>query len=763
MSDQIDAKKAKRRKWYIFYSIVFWVIALGLISAPYGIFYLTAQGFFGELPTFEELENPRSSIASEVYSSDNYLLGKYYSKNRTPIDYNEISPNVVNALVATEDIRFYEHSGIDWLALPRIVIKNVFAGDRNAGGGSTITQQLAKNLFHESPGNILGRIKQKLKEWVISVQLERSYTKTEILQMYLNTVPFSGHSFGIKAAAKTFFNKLPSELKVEEAAVWVGMLKANTRYNPLRNSEKSKHRRNVVLNQMVKYNYLEEEVYDSIKTEHIVLDYQVEDHNIGLATYFREMLRDYLKEWCRNHKKENGEPYNLYRDGLKIYTTLDSRMQRYAEDAVKEHLTVLQKQFFKHWEGRSNAPFWRLTDEEIDDILRKGMVNSERYRLLRLRKVPRDSIELIFDTPTEMKVFSWKGEIDTVMTPMDSVRYAKFFLQTGFMSMEPKSGHIKAWVGGINHRHFKYDHVMKGKRQVGSTFKPFVYTVAIDNGYSPCTPIPNMPITFIDDLGNKWTPENADDEFDGQILPMNFGLANSINVMTAQVLKNYTGGAHSVVELAQRMGITSHMDPYPSICLGTFDISVYEMVGAYSTFANKGIWTEPQFLLRIEDKSGNIIEQFHPKTREAMSEQTAYLMTQALRGVVDGVYNKYTDKRTGTGVRVRFRYQIKGEIGGKTGTTQNNSDGWFVGFTPELVSGVWTGCEDRSAHFRSTYLGQGANMALPIWALYMKKVYADSTLPYSPEARFEPPSEPITLQVDCGKYEKSDLDKLYPY
>ena len=717
-----------------------------------------SKGLLGALPSFEELENPKNFIATEVYASDGYLLGKYYSKNRSPVSADEISPNLINALIATEDVRYHKHPGIDFKSLARVILKPLLTFS-SGGGGSTITQQLAKNLFHSKPRTSFGRVKQKFKEWFIAVKLEKSYTKKEIITMYFNTVAFSGNAYGIKSAARTFYGQHPSQLKIEDAATLVGMLKATTYYNPHRNPENALKRRNTVLNQMYKYAYLNKARYDSIKSLPLATTYKVEDHNRGLATYFREKLRKDLKQWCRTHTKADGTPYNLYKDGLKIFTTIDSRMQKHAEDAVAEHIGALQSDFDKHWKGHKSAPFdSRLTKKEVDRIISNGMKQSERYRRMRYdHKISKDSILINFNTPVKMKLFSWDKEIDTVLSPIDSVRYAKSFLRAGFMSMEVGTGQIKAWVGGINHHHFKYDHVYKGKRQVGSTFKPFVYTVAIDNGESPCLEVPDQPYTFSEGLEEPWTPKNSDGAYTREMLSLKFGLAGSINSITAYVMKKY--GPQSVVNMARKLGIKNEIKPYPSICLGTFDLSVFEMVGAYGTFANKGIWVEPKFISRIEDKLGNLIEEFIPNRTEAISEQTAIGMVKLMQGVVDGVRNenlihpKTGEKgvTTGTGRRLRFKYKIEGEICGKTGTTQNNSDGWFMGFTPELVNGVWVGCEDRSAHFRSTSLGQGANMALPVWALYMQKVYADSSLNYSDKSIFKLPEQELTIDLDCKK------------
>ncbi len=757
------------KKGRIILLIVIWLVFIGGISSFSLLMYGVSKGLLGELPSFEELENPKSFIATEVFASDGYLLGKYYSKNRTPVPYEDISPYLINALIATEDARFNTHSGIDFRSMGRVILKPLLTFS-TGGGGSTISQQLAKNLFHTRPRTTFGRIKQKFKEWFIAVKLERSYTKNEILTMYFNTVEFTGNAFGIKSASRTFYGKHPAQLNIEEAAVLVGMLKATTLYNPYRNPKNSLNRRNTVLSQMHKYAYLNKAELDSIKALPLMTNYQIEDHNKGLATYFREKIRGDLKYWCKTNFKADGTPYNLYRDGLKIYTTIDSRMQRYAEEAVKEHMTALQFDFDEHWKGHKNAPFDKeLSKKDIDRIISNGMKQSERYRRLRYdRKFSKDTINQIFNTSTDMKVFTWKGIVDTTMTPLDSVKYAKNFLRCGFLSMEVGTGHIKAWVGGINHTHFKYDHVYKGKRQVGSTFKPFVYTVAIDNGESPCLEVPDQPYTFTKGLEEAWTPKNSDGYYTGELLSLKYGLAGSINSITAYVMQKY--GPKAVVNMAKKLGITSDIKAYPSICLGTFDLSVYEMVGAYSTFPNKGIWVKPTYIDRIEDKNGNLIEEFIPDKKEAIREETAYGMVKLMQGVVDGVHNpRLTHPKTGnkgvttgTGRRLRFRYKLEGDICGKTGTTQNNSDGWFMGYTPELVNGVWVGCEDRSAHFRSTALGQGANMALPIWGLYMQKVYADSSLKFNSKAVFDEPEQELSIELECEKkkVESEDYDEF---
>jgi penicillin-binding protein 1A len=708
-----------------------WVIVLAPVVLIFSLVGLTALGVFGELPSFEELENPNSSLASEVYSADMKTLGKYYIQNRVNVHYKDLSPNLVNALKATEDVRFEEHSGVDIKGLLRVFVKTIIL-QQDAGGGSTLTQQLAKNLFPRGETNKVKIVFQKLKEWIIAVRLERNYTKQEILAMYLNTVEFGNNAFGIKSAATTYFNKQPSELKMEEAALLVGMLQAPSRYNPVRNVESATFRRNTVIGQMEKYKFITEEQKDSLLKLPIKLNFRQESHTEGLAQYFREILRQDLLKWCKEHKKADGSPYNLYRDGLRIYTTIDTRMQQYAEEAVKEHFTELQKTFYDHWKGR--VP-WADQPQLIDEAMKR----SDRYISMKKAGASEAEIKKAFAKKTEMTVFSWKGERDTLMSPLDSIKYYKMFYQTGFMSMEPQTGYVRAWVGGNNYKYFQYDHVKDGRRQVGSTFKPFLYTLAMQEGYSPCYEVPNVPVTIIDQAGVPWTPSNSDGKYGG-MLSLKEALAESINCISAYLMKQF--GPEAMVQVARKMGITGQLDPYPSLALGTADVSVYEMVAAYSAFANKGVYTEPQYILRIEDKNGVVLQDFVPRKVEAISEETAYLMLNLMQGVT--LY--------GTGARLRgSKYGFTNPIAGKTGTTQNNSDGWFMGITPDLVSGVWSGCEDRAVHFRTTQLGQGANVALPIWGLYMKKVYADPTLNYSKEG-FEAPEKPFGVELDCSKY-----------
>lgn len=705
----------------------FWVIALAPFIGLALVVLLASFNVFGVLPTFEELENPDPNLASEVFSSDMIVLGKYFYQNRSNIKYKEISSNVVNALKATEDIRFEEHSGVDIRGLIRAIAKM-----GRAGGGSTLTQQLAKNLFHEKPKTKLGRIKQKIQEWVISARLEKSYTKPEILAMYLNTVEFGHNAYGIKSAAKIFFNKTPAELKTEEAALLVGMLQAPSRFSPVRKQQEATQRRNVVMSQMLKYKFISPTQFDSLKALPIKLKFQAEDHNEGLATYFREVLRMELLKWCREHKKADGSTYNLYRDGLKIYTTIDSRLQTLAEEALKQHLKDLQKQFDEHWKGRN--PF-----AEHPEIIINAMKQSERYIALKSDGLSETQIEKNFKTKTEMTIFTWKGEVDTLMSPLDSIKYYKKFLRSAIASIDPHTGHVKAWVGGNDYRYFKYDQVKDGKRQVGSTFKPFLYTLAMQEGYSPCYKIPNVRVTISQVGSPDWSPENSDGKYGG-MLTLKEALAESVNSISAYLMKQF--GPQPMIEIVRKMGITAEIPAVPSICLGTPDVSLLEMVGAYSTFANKGVWTEPVYITRIEDKNGVVIQEFVPKNKEAISEETSYLMLNLMQGVTSG-----------TGARLRFRYNLTQPIAGKTGTTQNNSDGWFMGITPDLVTGVWTGCEDRSVHFRTTQLGQGANTALPIWAFYMKNVWNAKDLKYS-QQNFEAPKEKLSIELDCSKYDQ---------
>ncbi len=728
------------------YIKAFWLVVVSPVALAILIFGSISLGLWGFMPSFEELENPKSNLASEIYSVDGQLLGTFFIHNRSNVSFDELSPNLVNALIATEDARFHNHSGVDIRSIFRVIVMNIIGGQRSAGGGSTLSQQLAKNLFpREENPSIIRMIIIKLKEWVTAAKLERRYTKDEIMAMYLNTVDFGSHAFGIKLAAKTYYNTSPDSLKVEQAAVLVGMLKAPSWFHPVRNPVRATQRREVVLNQMARYGYITSQEYDSLRL--IPLDmseFRVQDHNTGLATYFREVLRLDLDKWAQTRKKPDGNNYNIYRDGLKIYTTIDSRMQKHAEAAVAEHMGgYLQREFFNHWRGVPNAPFGAdLSREDVQRLINNSMRRSDRFRNLRKAEASEDSIRKSFNTPVPMRVFSWKGEIDTILTPMDSIRYYKFFLNTGLMAVEPQTGQVRAYVGGIDIKYFKFDHVTQSRRQVGSTFKPFLYTLAMMEGeYGPCTEVPNTPVSFDLHDGTIWTPKNSSTDREGEMVTLKWALANSINYVSAYLIKRYS--PHALIRLVNNMGITEPIDPVPAISLGTPDLSVYDMVGAMATYANKGIYIKPSFITHIEDNNGNLIESFIPQQNEAMSEQAAYLMLELMKGVVE----------SGTGIRLRFRYNLTNPIAGKTGTTQNNSDGWFIGLTPDLVAGVWVGAEDRGIRFRNIALGQGANMALPIWALFMKRVYNDPSITIS-QGDFEPPLTPLPFQTNCNEIEQ---------
>ncbi len=737
-AEKTKPKKINFRKYVIRFWILFTLPVFSLIAVVLSV------RFFADLPDTQTLQNPKTNLATEIYSSDMKVLGKYFAENRTNVKFKEISPNVINALISTEDARFYSHSGVDVRALCRAVY-GALLGSGSSGGGSTITQQLAKMLFPREDLHGFGLILRKIKEWIIAVKLEREYTKEEIIALYLNKFDFVNSAVGIKSASQIYFGTTPDSLRAEQAAMLVGMAKNPSMFNPNRFAERSKGRRNTVIQQMNKYGYLTDEQADSLQKLPLKLDFHPENHNEGLAPYFREYLRDvFLKKWCEENPKPDGKKYDIYRDGLKIFTTIDSRMQRYAEEAVTEHLRELQAAFVNECKHKRNAPFaWNVTKEEIDGIMHQGMKRSDRYRILKKSGLNETEIEKNFKTPVPMTIFTWKGEKDTTMTPWDSIRYYKGFLQSGFMSLEPQTGYIKAWVGGINHKFFQYDHVQLGHtRQVGSTFKPFIYALAIQEGYSPCYRIPNVKTCIDMPEGQPpYCPDNSDDKLNGRMLTLQQALANSVNYISAYLIKQF--GPEAVVNMARRMGIVSPIDPVPAICLGTPEISVFEMVGANATFANKGTWIQPTFVTRIEDKNGNVLADFAPRSEEVLSEEKAYVMLQLMKGVV----------QIGTGVRLRYRYKLNMPIAGKTGTTQNNSDGWFMGITPDLVSGCWTGAEDRAVHFDRTEMGQGASMALPIWAKYMQKIYADRTIKISQED-FEKPVKKIDVEMDCSRYNK---------
>ena len=722
---------------------VMWIIFGAGLALTILFFFCVAKGLFGPMPTFEELENPQTNLATQIISCDGKVLGSYYVENRSNVYYSDLSPYLPQALISIEDERFEKHSGIDSKSLFRVAF-GVLTGNKK-GGGSTITQQLAKNLFPRGENLSTPKLViRKFQEWITAVKLEYNYSKDEIIAMYLNTVAFGHNAYGIRSAAKTFFDKDPKSLNIEESALMAGVVNAPTRYSPVRNPGPSTNRRNLVLKAMQKNGYITREQYDSISQIPIDMShFGVMDHNSGQATYFREFLRKELTDWASTHYRADGRPYNIYRDGLKIYTTIDSRMQRYAEEAVKEFMGgSLQPSFYKHWKGKKNAPFSLNDKDQIDNILELSMKRSERYRLLKQAGKPMDTIKAIFDTPVEMTLFSWDGPFDTVMSPMDSIRYYKWFLQSSLVSIESHTGHVKAYVGGIDYRFFKYDHVTQAQRQVGSTFKPFLYSLAMQEGeYTPCTKIPNIPYNIQLEDGKFWSPRNSGGKHVNEEVTLKWALAQSNNWISAYLMNRF--GPQAVISMARRMGVESPIDPVPAICLGVCDLKLIEMVGAMSTFANQGVYIKPMYITKIEDKNGNVVQRFAPQESEAMSEVTAYKMVELMKGVV----------QSGTGVRLRYLYKFDNPIAGKTGTTQNQSDGYFMGITPDLTTGVWVGAEDRSVHFRSTELGQGSRTALPIWALYMQKVYADPSLNVS-KGDFPKPTAPgMDLNFDCDKYE----------
>jgi penicillin-binding protein 1A len=750
-------KKVKKIDFKI-YIKRFWIIILGGFSLVLVLFLYTAWDPFGVLPTFEELENPETNLATEVISIDGKTIGKYAKENRTPIHYRELPQNLVNALVATEDERFYEHSGIDFRGLARAVVK-LGAG----GGASTITQQLAKNLFTgRAATSFIPRVFQKVKEWVVATKLERQYTKQEIIAMYLNTQGFLYNASGIRSAARIYFGKEANELDIQESAIIVGMLKNPRQYNPHREISKNKSltRRNVVFAQMRKNSFITQQEKDSLQKLPLKINFTPESHSDGYATYFRAYLQKVMRKWVQENPKPNGEEYDIFRDGLKIFVTLDSRMQQYAEEAVKEHMANLQSYFFKEQKRNKTAPFYDLEKNQIKRILEQAKKNSVRYKRLKKAGKSAKEMDAIFNKKTEMKVFSWKGDIDTIMSPNDSIRYYKYFLRSGLLSIEPQTGHIKAWVGGINNKHFKYDAVEQQKRQVGSTFKPFVYATAINQlGLSPCEEFPNIPYTIPKGkygIPEAWTPKNATEKYGG-MLALKDGLAGSVNTMSARLIDMVS--PENVVRLAKEAGIESPIPANPSVALGAVDLSLLEMVSAYSTFANKGLRVNPMMITRIEDKNGTVLQEFTPKTKEVMSEESAYVVLDLLKGVTTA----------GSGVRLRLPwkrpeyitgnpYKFTNPIAGKTGTTQNQSDGWFMGIVPNLATGVWTGGEDRATHFAGISKGQGATMSLPSWALFMQKCYADPSLNISLED-FEKP-EKLSININCDEIsDKKDGDK----
>ncbi|MBC8082038.1 MAG: transglycosylase domain-containing protein [Hymenobacter sp.] len=708
---------------------------------------------FGQMPNLKSLESPRSELASEVYSADGVLMGKYFRENRTPVGYQDLAQTTVDALIATEDARFEDHSGIDPKAMARVATGLVRSG--KSGGGSTLSQQLAKMLFRTREDLNDGRLNDvpglrmvitKTKEWILAVRLERNYTKREILRMYLNTAEFGSNAFGINVAAKTFFNKHPRALKLEESALLVGLVNGPSWFNPVRNPERSKRRRDWVLSQMRKYGYLTEPGYAAAVAKPIKLDYSVENQNEGIAPYFRTELSKSLREWARETE------HDLYSDGLKIYTTIDSRMQKHAEAAVAEHMKLQQKWFDRQWKGQQP---WR--DENgriIPNFLSTAIRRTARYQSLTVRyDGNKDSIKYYLNKKYRMKVFAWNGgEKEVTMSPLDSLAYYKRLLHSGFMAMNPLNGEVKAWVGGINYKYIKYDHVKQGKRQPGSTFKPFVYVAAIDQGYSPCYQRPDVATTFPAERGRAaYTPRNFEGSYSGRTFTLRQALARSMNSITAWLVQKL--GPDVVASYAKRMGITSPIDAVPAIGFGSSDVSIFELTGAYSTFVNKGVWTSPIMVTRIDDKNGNVLREFVPQTREALSEETAYLMTYMLRGA--------TEEQGGTSIILKGGFKFPYEMGAKTGTTSNYSDGWFMGLTPDLVCGMWVGGEDRSIHFRTGAYGQGSRLALPLYGVFMKKVYADKNIDLN-KGSFPKPPQPLSVEIDCSRYYSEALRDTIP-
>ena len=744
----------------VFIHFLWWLLGLTFLGSSLA-FVAIWNGWIGYMPPIEDLQNPISRFATQIYSSDGKVIGtwNFNRENRICVPYSNLSPYLVQALVATEDVRFYDHSGIDFIALSRAIVKRGLLGQTSAGGGSTITQQLAKQLYSDAAGSTLERLLQKPIEWVIAVKLERNYTKEEIIALYLNYFDFLQNAVGIKTAATTYFYKGPKDLTLEEAATLIGLCKNPSLFNPVRYPERCRDRRNVVLDQMRKAGYITDEQYHKSCELPLTLNFHRNDHKDGTAPYLREFLRVYMSAerpdrskypswnkrqyvldsiawdtdplygWCNKNFKKDGTPYNLNADGLKVYTTIDSRMQRYAEEAVYGHVArYLQPEFFKENRGKPNAPFTsQLTKKQVNQIMERAVLQSERYRILKSNGASDEEIHKSFHTPTDMSIFTYHGDVDTTMTPIDSIRYVKSFLRAGFMSMDPTTGAVKAYVGGLDYTHFMYDMVTGGRRQVGSTIKPFLYSLAMENGFSPCDLAPNVQRTYMV-AGMPWTPRNASHKRAGEMVTLKWGLAQSSNWISAYLMSKLS--PQQFVQLLHDYGINNpDIHPSMSLCLGPCEMTVAEMVSAYTTFANRGIRTAPMFVSRIEDNEGNVITSFQPRMNEVISEESANKMLVLLKGVVDG----------GTAGRLRYKYNFTGEIGGKTGTTNRNSDAWFMGFTPQLVSGCWVGGDDRDIHFDSMRMGQGATMALPIWAYFMKKVYRDKTLPYDPNAKFDLP------------------------
>ena len=771
-----EATKKKISKW-------FWI----LVISPFVLlmFLVLLVWMFADIPSFAELENPDNKLATQIIAEDGEILTTFHIENRTYVSYDELSENLVHAAVATEDVRFYRHSGIDFIGLGRVLFKTILLSNSSQGGGSTITQQLAKTLYPRAemekkiPGIYhIKMVWTKLKEWITAVKLERDYTKDEIMTMYLNSIFFGSGAYGVRAASETFFGKHPSELTIEESAMLVGMVNKPTRYNPALNPDKALVRRNFVIGQMEKAGYFDDQAKaagvkttafrDSIRQIPIELNYQVQDHNSGHAPYFRDMVRrvmsakkpkrssysvpedytadslswatDDLYGWLEKNKKADGTPYDLDRDGLRIYTTINYKMQKYAEEAVQERMRDLQADFRKDLRHKTNKPFSNDIDAPTRDrLMQQARKWSDRYRVLKKKGLNDSQIFKTFSEPVNMRVFAYnkKGYIDTTMTPDDSIRYYKSILRTAFVAMEPGTGHVKAYVGGPNYRYFKYDNVRQGKRQVGSTIKPFLYTLAMQEGLTPCTKVTNVPVTFLTPGGETWTPRSTDkEEWIGKTVTLKWGLTNSSNNISAFLMKQY--GPEAMADMMKRMGIQSHVDEVPSLCVGPADLTLWEMVAAYNTFPSRGVYVTPLFVTRIEDRQGNVLSEFTNRKREAIAESTAYLMVNLMEGVVQG----------GTASRLRYRYNLTGEIAGKTGTTNDNSDGWFIGYTPTLVAGVWTGAEDRQVHFQSITYGQGAHMSLPTWGIFMKKVLADGTLGISADDRFVAPAGEFS-GLDC--------------
>ena len=730
-----------------YYKKKFWKIFFYGLGGLLLFFLFASWGLFGSMPSFEDLENPDSNLATEIISSDGVILGKYFEKNRSQLKYSDLPKNLVDALVATEDVRFYEHSGIDG----RGTLRAVFSLG-TSGGASTLTQQLAKQLFHGEGSKFLPfRIVQKIKEWIIAIRLERQYTKNEIIAMYCNVYDFGNYSVGVSSAAQTYFSKAPKDLTIDESAILVGMFKNSGLYNPVKNPQGVKNRRNVVLSQMEKGGIITEGQKEKLQALPITLNFKLESHREGTATYFREYLRDYMKKWMEENKKADGSDYNIYKDGLKIYTTIDSRMQLHAEEAVEKHMANLQEQFFIEAKTNKNAPFVNISQAETDRIMKQAMKASYRWTVMTELDKSEEEIIASFSQKTKMKVFTWKGERDTIMTPLDSIRYYKHFLQSGLMAMEPQTGNIKAWVGGINYKYFQYDHVGQGARQVGSTFKPFVYATAIEQlGMSPCDTILDGPFMIRKGrhhVTEDWEPRNSNNSYRGMVT-LKQGLANSINTISAKLIDKT--GPEAVIELTHKLGVKSEIPAQPSIALGAVDITVEDMVAAYGTFANQGVYVKPQFISRIEDKSGVVIYEPIPESHDVLNKDIAFAVIKLLEGVTE----------SGSGARLRtegggsgdnrwtgYPYMFKNPIAGKTGTTQNQSDGWFMGMVPNLVTGVWVGCEDRSARFKSLTYGQGATAALPVWAYFMKMCYEDENLKVSKEP-FDRPAN-LSIKVDC--------------